>query len=124
LEGAYLRYGYFQGTDLRNASLQGASIWEGKLIGKRPIFTFGPIGENQDMIFSFFTDKGIKIQVSTGHVFGSVKEFRESFSYSYSGNWVERDYEYAIISKITKLVESFSNKKRGKGNEKSPKESL
>ena len=65
-----------------------------KLIGKRPIFSIGPIGSRSDYLSAFLTDRGIYLR--TGCFTGTVDEFHVSLARTHDGNVHAVEYAAAL----------------------------
>ena len=82
-------------ADLSGANLREADLGEaGKLVGKRPYFSVGPIGSREDVLQSFLTEKGIFLM--TGCFFGSIEEFKEKLEKEHGDNVHFREYSTVL----------------------------
>ena len=90
LEAANLR-----GAKLGGANLDGANLgWEKKLIGKRPVFTVGPIGSRSDFFTAYITDKGLFLRA--GCFFGAEIEFTTKLGKEHGENEHAQEYMAAL----------------------------
>ena len=110
LRGADLRGAYLRGADLRGANLRGADLGGAylggaylggasldgakKLIGKRPIFTVGPIGSRLDFFTAYLTDKGLFVRA--GCFFGAESEFTTELRATHGTNKHAQEYTAAL----------------------------
>ncbi len=84
---------------LETATKNGANLdWanlDGKtLIGKRPVFTLGPIGSRCDSFTAYLTDKGIYLRA--GCFFGSVAEFTDRLERAHGTSEHGQEYRAAL----------------------------
>ena len=113
LYGADLREANLRGANLREADLYGADLREanlgerGKLIGKRPFFTIGPIGSRADYVQAWITDKGLMIRV--GCFFGNREEFVAKLAKTHGDSLHGQEYQAALVL-IDKHVELWVTK--------------
>ena len=95
LGGAYLRGANLGGAYLRGANLRGANLGgEKKLIGKRPVFTVGPIGSRSDFFTAYITDKGLFLRA--GCFFGAEIEFTTKLGKEHGENEHAQEYMAAL----------------------------
>ena len=100
LGGAYLRGANLDGANLRGANLGGANLdgaylrGEKKLIGKRPVFTVGPIGSRSDFFTAYITDKGLFLRA--GCFFGAEIEFTTKLGKEHGENEHAQEYMAAL----------------------------
>ena len=100
LDGAYLRGANLDGANLRGANLGGANLdgaylrGEKKLIGKRPVFTVGPIGSRSDFFTAYITDKGLFLRA--GCFFGAEIEFTTKLGKEHGENEHAQEYMAAL----------------------------
>lgn len=95
-------------ANLREADLRGANLGErGKLIGKRPFFTIGPIGSRADYVQAWITDKGLMIRV--GCFFGNREEFVAKLAKTHGDSLHGQEYQAALVL-IDKHVELWVTK--------------
>ena len=90
LGGAYLGGAYLGGAYLDGAYLDG----EKKLIGKRPVFTVGPIGSRSDFFTAYITDKGLFLRA--GCFFGAEIEFTTKLGKEHGENEHAQEYMAAL----------------------------
>ena len=113
LREADLRGADLYGADLGEADLYGADLREanlgerGKLIGKRPFFTIGPIGSRADYVQAWITDKGLMIRV--GCFFGNREEFVAKLAETHGDSLHGQEYQAALVL-IDKHVELWVTK--------------
>lgn len=113
LREADLRGADLYGADLGEADLYGADLREanlgerGKLIGKRPFFTIGPIGSRADYVQAWITDKGLMIRV--GCFFGNREEFVAKLAKTHGDSLHGQEYQAALVL-IDKHVELWVTK--------------
>ena len=95
LEAANLRGANLDGANLRGANLDGANLdGEKKLIGKRPVFTVGPIGSRSDFFTAYITDKGLFLRA--GCFFGAEIEFTTKLGKEHGENEHAQEYMAAL----------------------------
>ena len=105
LEAANLRGAYLGGANLGGANLGGANLGganldgayldgEKKLIGKRPVFTVGPIGSRSDLFIAYITDKGLFLRA--GCFFGAEIEFTTKLGKEHGENEHAQEYMAAL----------------------------
>ena len=95
LDGAYLRGANLDGANLSGANLRGADLrGEKKLIGKRPVFTVGPIGSRSDFFTAYITDKGLFLRA--GCFFGTESEFTTELRATHGTNKHAQEYTAAL----------------------------
>ena len=90
LDGANLGGANLDGTYLGGANLDG----EKKLIGKRPVFTVGPIGSRSDFFTAYITDKGLFLRA--GCFFGTESEFTTELRATHGTNKHAQEYTAAL----------------------------
>ena len=90
LDGAYLGGAYLGGANLDGANLGGKK----KLIGKRPVFTVGPIGSRSDFFTAYVTDKGLFLRA--GCFFGTESEFTTELRATHGTNKHAQEYTAAL----------------------------
>ena len=80
---------------LEAADLDGANLGgEKKLIGKRPVFTVGPIGSRSDFFTAYITDKGLFLRA--GCFFGTESEFTTELRATHGTNKHAQEYTAAL----------------------------
>ena len=95
LDGAYLHGANLDGAYLGGANLHGANLdGEKKLIGKRPVFTVGPIGSRSDFFTAYITDKGLFLRA--GCFFGAEIEFTTKLGKEHGENEHAQEYMAAL----------------------------
>ena len=90
LRSADLRSANLYGADLRSADLYGA----GRLVGRRPYFSIGPIGSREDVLAAFLTERGVFLRA--GCFFGTVDQFREKLQDEHGDNVHAKEYRAAL----------------------------
>ena len=92
---AALEAANLDGANLGGAYLGGAYLrGEKKLIGKRPVFTVGPIGSRSDFFTAYITDKGLFL--SAGCFFGAEIEFTTKLGQEHGANEHAHEYMAAL----------------------------
>ena len=90
LDGANLHEAFLRGAYLDGANLGGKK----KLIGKRPVFTVGPIGSRSDFFTAYITDKGLFLRA--GCFFGAEIEFTTKLGKEHGDNEHAQEYMAAL----------------------------
>ena len=92
---ADLRDADLRDADLRSADLYGANLGDaGRLVGRRPYFSIGPIGSREDVLAAFLTERGVFLRA--GCFFGTVDQFREKLQDEHGDNVHAKEYRAAL----------------------------
>jgi len=96
LDGASLVGARLDGANLDGANLDGASLDGGeKLIGKRPVLQFGPIGSESRYAVAYLTDRGLRFRA--GCFFGDTAALRAASEHRHGkGSPHNQQYEAFI----------------------------
>ena len=95
LYGADLRSADLRSANLCGADLYGANLGDaGRLVGRRPYFSIGPIGSREDVLAAFLTERGVFLRA--GCFFGTVDQFREKLQDEHGDNVHAKEYRAAL----------------------------
>ena len=93
--GADLRSANLRSANLCGADLYGANLGDaGRLVGRRPYFSIGPIGSREDVLAAFLTERGVFLRA--GCFFGTVDQFREKLQDEHGDNVHAKEYRAAL----------------------------
>ena len=84
------------GANLYGSNLVGSNLDFGeKLIGDRPVLTFGPIGSRCDYLTAYLTDKGVRLRA--GCFFGDANTFSAKLEEAHGDNSHAAEYRAALV---------------------------